>query len=66
MSSDERTAPGIVKRCPCCARAYTGAEWVELPWIGELVSEEEDGTRYRASLRNCACGSTIATEEQVP
>jgi hypothetical protein len=51
----------IAKTCPCCRTHYTPAGWRALPSVGQYQTEDETG-RYLTELRNCPCGSTIATE----
>lgn len=51
------------KRCSCGV-VYTAAGFAALPFVGNMLSEDETGA-YCAQLRNCPCGSTIAVETRV-
>jgi hypothetical protein len=53
-----------VKRCACCERLHTAADWAALAFIGDVLSEDESG-RYCLELRNCQCGSTLGIESLV-
>lgn len=50
------TAPAF-KRCGC-GRAFTGAEWLALEYVGRM----DDCAGGYLALRNCVCGSTISVD----
>jgi len=50
--------------CRVCDREFTEEEWDGLPSLGEQQSEEE-GVRFFTEMKNCPCGGTMATEEQI-
>lgn len=52
------------KRCPCCGREHSREDFAALPLVGEQRSEDDEA-RYLTTMRNCACGSTIAVEEKL-
>lgn len=46
-----------MKSCKCCGATYTREKFAALPYVGKM----EDLT-----LRNCACGSTLALVNAEP
>lgn len=52
------------RRCSCCQTPLTLADWAALPFVGTQEYEAE-GILYRLELRDCACGSTLASETSV-
>lgn len=50
----------IAKICSC-GKEFTQAQWDELQDLGAQVTEE-GGFRYVTNMKNCSCGSTLATE----
>lgn len=49
------------KKCSVCGTEYGPQEFGQLPYVGVQLSED-DGKWYETTMRNCACGSTLATE----
>lgn len=45
----------VHKACPC-GRTFTAEQWATLVMVGKMFDAEET-----LELRNCPCGSTIAT-----
>lgn len=56
----------IVKTCSC-GRAYTALTWdmLQRPDKEDRILSEDETGKYVTHLRNCLCGSTIATEERL-
>lgn len=70
MESDEALEGGLggfsaaqfPKACPC-GKKYTKAQWEKLPSKGiQVIEADEEGPEERLDLRNCSCGSTLATQ----
>lgn len=53
-----------MKTCSCCKRLITADEWNALPLVGDVVTSDESGT-FITEMRNCPCGSTLATETKI-
>ena len=45
----------MIRRCTCCAKAITAAEWDGLLLLGILADD-----LVRLELRNCECGTTLS------
>ena len=57
-----------MKTCTCCGQTYDSATWRLLPFVGQLdvpAGDSEDEPAETLEMRNCTCGSTIATRELV-
>lgn len=55
---------GCFKRC-ACGREYTFAGWQRLPLVGFSYLEDDEGHALYES-RNCACGSTLQLNWELP
>jgi len=53
---------GAWKRCTCCFKDFSRAEWERLPSLGAPMVSEEDGWIFSVQLKNCSCGSTLGAE----
>ena len=50
------------RRCTCCGRILSYMEWLALPLQGlQRDIEDEQGRPMVLELRNCSCGTTLAT-----
>lgn len=49
------------KRCSCCGRTFTPAQWAALPKLAPWPLEDDEGP-YTLIMANCDCGSTIGIE----
>lgn len=50
------------KKCGC-GRSHSQEAWQALRYVGELAElVDDDGRPYGLTLRDCACGSTLAVE----
>ncbi len=50
----------VVKRCNCCSKTFTAAQWAAVPTLGFL---DMGPGEERIRLVNCACKSTIGLPE---
>jgi hypothetical protein len=56
MTTEPSTNKTVVKKCSCCGKTFTQAEWLALPSVG--LQKYPWGEVQE--MRNCPCASTLA------